>query len=112
MDRRATEPIRDRIKSAFGVPAGAKGPLPALTLRRPEAGRKGRETGQLPGWTATPRDLIRAMPAKGDHPQAFLTWPPSVMAPALPEGTAVRGAGPGAAAVSGSDPYGRCGTFM
>src|SRR2546429_490387 len=34
------------------------------------------------------------------------------MAPALPEGTAVRGAGPGAAAVSGSDTYGRCGTFM
>jgi len=27
-----------------------------------------RGRGQLRGWTATPRDLIRAMPAKGDHP--------------------------------------------
>ena len=27
-----------------------------------------RGRGQLRGWTATPRDLIRAMPAKGDRP--------------------------------------------
>ena len=34
--------------------------------RRREERLRGR--GQLKGWTATPRDLIRAMPAKGDRP--------------------------------------------
>jgi len=38
--------------------------------RRETRGREERlrGRGQLRGWTATPRDLIRAMPAKGDHP--------------------------------------------
>ena len=34
-----------------------------------------RGRGQLRGWTATPRDLIRAMPAKGDRPAGRFLCP-------------------------------------
>jgi hypothetical protein len=48
----------------------------------PEPGGKAERPGQLRGWTATPRDLIRAMSAKGDHPAGrfFSTGRPAVMA--------------------------------
>ena len=46
------------ILASLGVPPGE--------TRSREEGLRGR--GQLRGWTATPRNLIRAMPGKGDHP--------------------------------------------